>query len=46
VVVLDGQEIGFARFEPPACSASLAPWTMSIQVILSNLIERGRIICI
>jgi hypothetical protein len=30
VVVLDGQEIDFARFEPPARSASLTPWTMSI----------------
>lgn len=30
VVVLDGQEISLTRLEPPARSASLAPWTMSV----------------
>ncbi len=30
VVVLDGQEIGLARFQPATRSASLAPWAMSV----------------
>ena len=41
VVVLDGQEIGLTRFEPPARSASLAPRTMSIAARVVGDLDLG-----
>ena len=41
VVVLDGQKIGLTRFEPPARSASLAPWTVPIAARVVGDFDRG-----
>ena len=44
VVVLDGQEIGLTRFEPPARGASLAPWTMSIAARVVGDLDLGALL--